>query len=94
VLTEKQKRKTVWTAEGHLLWQGGLANGYPAIKEGSRTVYLKRVVWEETQGPVPEGAVVVSSCGKRACIEAAHLALARPGRYPQLIARPATDPDS
>jgi len=85
VLTERQMKKTERTSDGHLLWTGGLANGYPAIRQGDRTVYLKRAVWEETQGPVPEGAVVISTCGTRTCIEPEHLALARPGRYPQVI---------
>ena len=82
MLTEKQARKTERTSDGHLLWTGALANGYPAIKQGSRTVYLRRAVWEETRGPVPEGAVVICTCGERTCIEPGHLALGAPGRYP------------
>lgn len=85
MLTRKQMAKTVRTGDGHLLWNGGRANGRPAIKRGSRTVYLKRVLWEEVNGPIPAGAVVISTCGERVCIEPSHLALARPGRYPRLI---------
>ena len=81
MLSERHMQKTVRTPEGHLLWTGGLANGYPAVKCGDRTLYLKRVVWAEIHGSVPEGAVVISTCGQRTCIEAAHLGLSTPGRY-------------
>ena len=69
------------------MWTGGLANGYPAIKKDNRTVYLKRLLWKELNGPIPEGAVVVSTCGRRTCVEPRHLALAIPGRYPKVIER-------
>jgi hypothetical protein len=93
MLTEKQKRKTLCTAEGHLLWLGGLANGYPAIKRGNNTLYLKRLQWEESHGAIPAGAVVFSSCGERTCIEPAHLALGAPGRYPTGRAAPESHED-
>jgi hypothetical protein len=81
VLTEKQLRKTRRTPDGHLLWTGALANGHPAVKQGSKTVYVKRLLWEVAKGPVPVGMVVVSMCGERACVEITHLALSKPGRY-------------
>ena len=81
MLTDKQMRKTRRTADGHLLWTGGLANGRPAVKRENRTVYVKRLLWQEIHGPIPEGAVVVSTCGKRTCIEPGHLSLSGPGRY-------------
>ena len=81
MLTPKQMKRTIRTADGHLLWTGGLANGYPAVKRGSKTVYLKRLMWGEANGPIPEGAVVISTCGKRTCIEPSHLGLSTPGRH-------------
>jgi hypothetical protein len=81
MLTPRQMMKTERTADGHLLWKGGLANGRPAVKQGSKTVYVKRLLWEEMNGPIPEGLVVVSACGERTCIEPSHLALSKPGRY-------------
>jgi hypothetical protein len=53
-------------------------SGYEARGE---TVCLKRLVWEPENGPIPEGAVVISTCGERTCIEPSHLALTSPGRY-------------
>lgn len=81
MLTPRQLKKTVRTSDGHTLWIGALANGYPAGKSKGRTVYLKRLIWEEINGPIPEGMVVTSSCGRRNCIEPTHLALGPPGRY-------------
>ena len=81
MLTPRQMRRTVRTPDGHLLWTGGLANGYPAAKHEGKTAYVKRLVWEEVNGPIPEGAVVISACGERLCIEPSHLALTTSGRY-------------
>jgi len=81
VLTAKQATRTLRTPDGHLLWTGGLANGRPAVKREGRTFYVKRLLWEEVHGIIPEGAVVVSACGERTCIEPSHLALSAPGRY-------------
>jgi hypothetical protein len=69
------------TVEGHLLWDGGLANGYPAVKHLGKTVYLKRLIWEEANGTIPKGLAVISTCGERACIETRHLGLTGPGRH-------------
>ena len=84
MLTPRQLKKTVQTTDGHTLWTGALANGYPAGKHEGKTVYLKRLLWEETNGPIPDGSVVTSSCGHRNCIEPSHLALSPPGRYPSV----------
>jgi hypothetical protein len=84
MLTPKQMRKTVRTPDGHLLWTGALANGHPAVKYVGRTVYVKRLLWEQEHGSLPQELVVVSSCGERTCIEVSHLALSIPGRYPSI----------
>lgn len=81
MLTQRLIKRTFRTPDGHLLWTGGLANGYPAAKHEGRTAYVKRLVWEEANGPIPEGAVVISTCGQRTCIEPPHLALSTPGRH-------------
>ena len=63
------------------IWRRGTTgNGYPAMKRGTRTVYVKRVLWEALHGPIPEGKTVRSSCGNRRCVNPAHLYLDRPGR--------------
>lgn len=84
LLTPKQLRKTERTADGHLLWRGARANGRPAVKHDGKTVYIKRLLWQELHGPIPPDCVVVSRCGQRLCIEPSHLALSAPGRYPSI----------
>jgi hypothetical protein len=81
MLTPRQMTKMVRTPDGHLFWTGGLANGYPAVRYEGKTVYAKRLIWEKTHGPIPEGAVVISTCSNRACIEPSHLGLSTPGRH-------------
>jgi hypothetical protein len=84
MLTPRQMKRVVVTEDGHMLWTGGLANGYPAVKHEGKTVYLKRLVWEEHFGSIPKGSVVTSTCGRRTCIEPSHLGLTGPGRYPSV----------
>ena len=38
MLTPRQLKKTVQTPDGHMLWTGALANGYPAGKHEGKTV--------------------------------------------------------
>lgn len=81
MLPPRLMKRTLRTPDGHLLWTGGLANGYPGAKHEGKPTYVKRLVWEQENGPIPEGAVVISTCGQRTCIELSHLALTNPGRY-------------
>ena len=81
MLTPRLMKRTTRTPDGHLLWTGGLANGRPAAKHNGRTIYVKRLVWEEVNGPIPPGTVITSTCGERTCVEPSHLALSAPGRH-------------
>jgi hypothetical protein len=64
-----------------VIWtRGTTGNGYPAMKKGARTVYVKRVLWGALHGPVPEAMTVRSRCGNRLCVNPEHLYLDRPGR--------------
>lgn len=81
MLTPRLMKRTTRTPDGHLVWNGGLANGRPAAKHEGRTVYVRRLIWEEAHGPIPQGAVVISNCDQRDCIEPTHLALGSPGRH-------------
>ena len=63
----------IWT-------RGTTGNGYPAMKKGARTVYVKRALWEALHGSVPEGLTVRSRCGNRLCVNPEHLYLDRQGR--------------
>jgi len=63
------------------IWERGTTGDrYPATKKDGRTVYVKRALWEERHGPIPEGMTVRSRCGNRLCVNGEHLYLDRPGR--------------
>lgn len=47
---------------GCTLWTGPLRNGYGFIKIEGRNLYIHRLVWELTVGPIPEGFTVDHRC--------------------------------
>ncbi len=54
-----------------LEWQGYVTrHGEPVISKKK----IRRLVWEQTQGPIPDGMVVTYGCQSKACV--AHLKLA------------------
>lgn len=63
--------------DGCLLWTGCLnGSGYGMIRVGGRSgraVYVHRIAYELSVGPIPEGFQVDHSCGVRRCLEPSHL---------------------
>ena len=58
----------VWTGYVH-------ASGFGAIWSGHRLLYVHRVSWEWTYGPIPAGAKVYQVCRNRLCVRPDHLTL-------------------
>jgi len=53
----------------HWLWQGAVSSeGYALFTYLGVTRHAHRWVYEETVGPVPEGAYVLQRCGVRLCM--------------------------
>ncbi len=60
-----------------LIWDGpndGKA-GYGSFVWRNRKKYIHRVIWEATDGPIPEGMVVRHRCDNPACYRRSHLEL-------------------
>lgn len=64
---------------GCLLWEGAVARyGYGHVKVGGRkgrNVLVHRMVWEEANGPIPDGLHVLHRCDVPACCNVDHLFL-------------------
>jgi hypothetical protein len=69
------------TVTGCMVWQGVKDHsGYGLIRVDQKTRLVHRVVYEETNGPIPKapgyhGLCVMHACDRRDCINPAHLSL-------------------
>lgn len=75
-------RRSVVTATGCLEWTGyRMPDGYGQMGVGGRMVLVHRAVWEEAEGPIPNGLHLHHRCGNKACGNRAHLALLTPAAH-------------
>lgn len=56
-------------------WDGSLNSGYGRKSVKGKLVYVHRMVWEEENGPIPEGIHVLHKCDNKPCILPEHLFL-------------------
>lgn len=61
---------------GCLLWLGNATTaGYPLIGLNGELLYAHRIVWEDANGPIPNGMFVCHKCDVPLCINLDHLFL-------------------
>jgi hypothetical protein len=48
-------------------------DGYPVKQFGGRAIPARRWIYTQLLGPIPDGLVVASRCGNRACVNPLHL---------------------
>lgn len=54
---------------GCLVWKGCCANGHPAVTIGGKQHLVRRVLWEELNGPLKPGEIVRCNCKTPKCIK-------------------------
>lgn len=58
-----------------VIWAGARTNGYGVVNVGGRIKRVHRLVWEEANGPIPDGLVIMHTCDTPACVRLEHLRL-------------------
>ena len=58
-----------------MLWLGGCCNGHPSIRHDGKSVLLRRILWEERNGPIPAGHIVRVTCESVKCVNPDHIHL-------------------
>ena len=71
------------TGGDHHCWLGAAgADGTPQIRIDGRLTTVRRVVWEQTHGPLPAGSTVAACPDEPRCVRVDHLTLGRKRRSP------------
>lgn len=73
-IIERLNSKLQITTSGCVEWTGyRLISGYGRINIGGKTKMSHRVAWELTNGPIPDGMLVLHSCDNPPCCNIEHL---------------------
>lgn len=73
-MTDYIKDRTI--EEGDcFVWQHSCVNGHPAMRQGQKTVLVRRILWQQTHGDIPKTKVVRCTCGESKCVNIEHMEL-------------------
>ncbi len=71
---ERFESKYIKDLSGCWLWQAGKdSNGYGKLQISGKSTGAHRISWELTNGPVPEGMLVLHTCDTPNCVNSNHL---------------------
>ena len=58
-----------------LVWTRSCCNHHPAMRIDNKTVLVRRVLWTELHGGIPEGGVLRMTCNTHKCVHQDHMEL-------------------
>lgn len=76
------------TTSGCLVWTGATDRGYGRVFVDGSAKRVHRVVWELTNGPVPDGYELDHLCRVRSCLNVEHLEVVTHAENMRRIAKP------
>lgn len=77
-MAKVQQTEYCWNWEGYT---DRLGYGRFTIDREHRGVYAHRVAYELHKGDVPDGMMVINTCGSRGCVNPAHLTIGKPADH-------------
>lgn len=74
------QERTEWAGDC-LVWTGSISStGRGIVRRNGKSVNVHVFVWEEANGPTPEGRVIDHSCRNEKCVRLSHLRVATRGQ--------------
>lgn len=60
---------------GCAVWMQACCNGHPAFRKDGKTKLVRRAIWEDLNGQIPEGQVIRMTCETVKCVRPEHMEL-------------------
>ena len=60
---------------GCAVWRLSCCNGHPAIRKNGKIVLVRRAVWTDEHGEIPDGKIIRMTCETPKCIHPEHMEL-------------------
>jgi hypothetical protein len=60
---------------GCAVWRFSCCNGHPAMRQGGKTVLVRRAIWQDLHGDIEPGKIIRMTCETEKCINPDHMEL-------------------
>jgi hypothetical protein len=60
---------------GCAVWRFSCCNGHPAMRKDGKTVLVRRAIWTDAHGEIPDGKIIRMNCETPKCIHPDHMEL-------------------
>lgn len=73
LFTDIQHRTT--DDAGCAVWRYSCCNGHPAFRHEGKTVLVRRALWQDEHGEIPDGKIIRMTCETPKCVHPEHMTL-------------------